>query len=147
MHERDLSSLVWILQGAAVMPAALLETWFKLLSPEKVLMAYGMTENFGLTVLRGDEWLEHRGSTGRGFRDTEIKILDAEGKAARLAMMRELHAADGGIVVAIGDGANDVPMLEAADVSIAFHAKPIVRARATHAIDHCGLDAALNLFA
>ena len=61
--------------------------------------------------------------------------------------MRERHAADGGIVVAIGDGANDVPMLRAADVSIAFHAKPVLRAQATYAIDRCGLDAVLNLFA
>jgi len=48
--------------------------------------------------------------------------------------------------VAIGDGANDLPMLEAADVSIAYHAKAVVRARATYAIDRCGLDAVLNLF-
>ena len=61
--------------------------------------------------------------------------------------MRERYASDGGIVVAIGDGANDLPMLKAADVSIAYHAKPLVRAQATYAIDHCGLDAVLNLFA
>lgn len=41
-------------------------------------MAYGMTENLGLTALRGDEWLEHPGSVGRGFRDTEIRILDSQ---------------------------------------------------------------------
>ena len=40
-----------------------------------------------------------------------------------------------GIVVAIGDGANDVPMFAEADISIAYRAKPIVRAQATHAID------------
>jgi len=60
--------------------------------------------------------------------------------------MRARHA-DGGWVVAIGDGANDLPMLRAADVSVAYHAKPVVRAQATHAIDHGGLDAVLNLFA
>ncbi|GFG75232.1 class I adenylate-forming enzyme family protein [Mycobacterium botniense] len=76
---RDFSSVVWILQGAAVMPPALLHTWFDLLSPEQILMAYGMTENLGLTALRGDEWLTHPGSVGRGFRGTEIRILDAHG--------------------------------------------------------------------
>jgi phosphoserine phosphatase len=75
------------------------------------------------------------------------EVVDARGKAEAVSRMRALHAHGGGIVAAIGDGANDVPMLLAADVSIAWHAKPVVRAQATHAIDHGGLDAALNLFA
>jgi phosphoserine phosphatase len=37
-------------------------------------------------------------------------------------------------------------MFREADVSVAFRAKPVVRAQATHAIDFCGLDAVLNLF-
>ncbi|HVY10437.1 MAG TPA: AMP-binding protein [Mycobacteriales bacterium] len=80
VFERDLSSVEWILQGAAMMPPTLLRTWFDLLAPEKIVMAYGMTEQLGLTALRGDEWLEHEGSVGRGFRDTEIKILGDDGK-------------------------------------------------------------------
>ena len=77
VRQRDLSSVVFILQGAAVMPPSLAQTWFELLSPEQIVTAYGMTENLGLTALRGDEWLAHPGSVGRGFRDTEIRILDA----------------------------------------------------------------------
>ena len=80
IRQRDLSSVVWIMQGAAVMPPSLLRTWFELLSPEQIVTAYGMTENLGLTALRGDEWLAHPGSVGRGFRDTEIRILDADGQ-------------------------------------------------------------------
>jgi bile acid-coenzyme A ligase len=80
IHQRDFSSIAWILQGAAVMPHALLHTWFDLLSPEQVVMAYGMTEGLGLTALRGDEWLAHPGSVGRGFRDTEVRILDPNGQ-------------------------------------------------------------------
>jgi bile acid-coenzyme A ligase len=80
VRQRNLSSVVFILQGAAVMPPSLLHTWFELLSPEQIVTAYGMTENLGLTALRGDEWLAHPGSVGRGFRDTEIRILDAEKK-------------------------------------------------------------------
>jgi bile acid-coenzyme A ligase len=83
IRQRDLSSVEFILQGAAVMPPTLLHTWFELLSPEQILTAYGMTENLGLTALRGDEWLAHPGSVGRGFRDTEIRILDAEKKPVR----------------------------------------------------------------
>jgi phosphoserine phosphatase len=74
------------------------------------------------------------------------EIVDAAAKAARLRALRERHAVDGGLAVAIGDGANDLPMLAVADVSIAYHAKPVVRAQATLALDHCGLDALLNLF-
>lgn len=80
IRQRDLSSVVFILQGAAVMPPELLRTWFELLSPEQIITAYGMTENLGLTALRGDEWLTHPGSVGRGFRDTEIRILGADKK-------------------------------------------------------------------
>jgi bile acid-coenzyme A ligase len=61
------------------MPPTLLRRWFELLSPPQIVMAYGMTEQLGLTSLRGDEWLEHEGSVGRGFRGTEIKILDDDG--------------------------------------------------------------------
>ena len=74
-------------------------------------------------------------------------IVDAREKAARLASMRKRYANGDGIVVAIGDGANDLPMLKAADVSIAYRAKPLVRAQATYVVNHCGLDAVLNLFA
>jgi bile acid-coenzyme A ligase len=80
VRQRDLSSIVFVLQGAAVMPPALMHTWFDLLSPEQIVSAYGMTENLGLTALRGDEWIAHPGSVGRGFRDTEIRILDAGAK-------------------------------------------------------------------
>jgi len=75
-------------------------------------------------------------------------IVDAAAKAARFVAMRErLARSPDAIAVAIGDGANDLPMLRAADVSVAWRAKPRVRAQATAMIDHCGLDAALHLFA
>ena len=72
-------------------------------------------------------------------------VVDADAKAAYFLEVAAEHARDG-IGVAIGDGANDIAMLMAADVSVAYRAKPRVRAQAMHAIDHCGLDAVLNLF-
>jgi phosphoserine phosphatase len=74
-------------------------------------------------------------------------IVDAQGKAARFAETKRELCAGGGIAVAVGDGANDVPMLRAADVSVAYRARPVARAAAAHAINYCGLDAVLNLFA
>ena len=80
LARRDLSSLVWILQGAAVISPGLVQFWIDRLGPEKVYMSYGMTEGLGLAAIRGDQWLTHKGSVGRGIRETEIRVLDADQK-------------------------------------------------------------------
>ena len=74
------------------------------------------------------------------------EIVDGETKAAAFARLGRELKGDNGLIVAIGDGANDLPLLRLADVSVAYHAKPIVRAETTYAIDYCGLDAVLKLF-
>jgi phosphoserine phosphatase len=72
-------------------------------------------------------------------------IVDAEAKAAKFkAVMGELGASREQ-TVAIGDGANDLGMMAEAGLSVAFHAKPVVRAQAGCAISWCGLDAVANL--
>lgn len=88
---RDLSSMQWILQGAAVLPPSVAHAWFGLIGPERVIMAYGMTEQLGLTALRGDEWLAHPGSVGRGFRDTEVRILGPDGAALGPGEVGEIY--------------------------------------------------------
>ena len=62
--QRDLSSLVWITQGAAPMPPSLVHRWAGLIGAERIFMAYGMTEGIGITALRGDDWMRHPGSVG-----------------------------------------------------------------------------------
>ena len=73
-------------------------------------------------------------------------LVDAAGKAAHVARLKAELGLDARQVLAIGDGANDLPMLAQAGTSIAYHAKPIVKEKATYALDFSGLDGVLNLF-
>jgi bile acid-coenzyme A ligase len=91
IEDRDLSSLDWIAQGAAPMPSSLARRWADLIGPERIVMAYGMTEGLGLTALRGDEWLTREGSVGRGLRGTELRILDAGGADLPTGQIGEIY--------------------------------------------------------
>ena len=73
-------------------------------------------------------------------------IVDAQAKATRLVELTQTLGLSQHQTLAIGDGANDLAMMAVAGVSVAYRAKPVVRAKATHALNHSGLDAALNLF-
>lgn len=72
-------------------------------------------------------------------------IVDGEAKRHTLQLVRKHHGFAPETVVAAGDGANDLPMLQEAGIGIAYHAKPVVRKKATYALNHCGLDGILNL--
>ncbi len=73
-------------------------------------------------------------------------IVDADAKAAKFRQVAQRLGAAREQTVAIGDGANDLRMMAEAGISIAYRAKPVVRAQATHALDYSGLDGVLNLF-
>lgn len=72
-------------------------------------------------------------------------IVDAEAKADALRRVRDTLGLGKAQVVAVGDGANDLGMMAEAGVSIAYHAKPVVRVQATHALNHAGLDGVIAL--
>ncbi|MGO9457133.1 MAG: class I adenylate-forming enzyme family protein [Acidimicrobiales bacterium] len=80
IDDRDLSSLDWVQQGASPLPVWLGRRWCELVGPEHFFLSYGASEMHGLVICRGDEWLGHPGTLGRGFNETEIRILDTEGK-------------------------------------------------------------------
>ena len=75
------------------------------------------------------------------------EIVDASGKReAVLEACRAIGCSPAQAVV-LGDGANDLEMMGVAGVSVAYRAKPVVRAQTTYGLNHCGLDAVVRLFA
>lgn len=73
------------------------------------------------------------------------EIVDGNKKAELLESIARKENISLDQVVAVGDGANDLPMLNIAGMGIAFHAKPLVRKSAKHAVSHLGLDSILYL--
>jgi phosphoserine phosphatase len=72
-------------------------------------------------------------------------ILDADAKARWLMETRDVLGLAPGQTIAMGDGANDLKMMRQAGISIAYHAKPVVRNEATYAFNFVGLDGLINL--
>jgi len=80
--------------------------------------------------------------TGRILGD----IVDAQAKADFLVQKREQLGLRVDQVIAIGDGANDLKMMQVAAAGVAYRAKPIVQQQATFALNYSGLDGLINLF-
>lgn len=72
-------------------------------------------------------------------------IVDGSKKAELLAQLAEKEGISLEQCIAVGDGANDLPMLSIAGLGIAFHAKPLVKASAKQALSTMGLDGILYL--
>lgn len=74
------------------------------------------------------------------------KIIGRQGKAEVLKQVCDRLGLKHEQIIAIGDGANDLDMMAVAGISIAYHAKPIVKDKATYSINYVGLDGVINLF-
>jgi phosphoserine phosphatase len=70
-------------------------------------------------------------------------IVDGKRKAELLKLLAQVEKVDIRQTVAVGDGANDLPMLATAGLGIAFHAKPKVKATAKQSLSIVGLDGIL----
>ena len=77
--------------------------------------------------------------------EVRTPIVDGARKAELLRQIARLENISLDQVVAVGDGANDLPMLGIAGMGIAFRAKPLVRQTASHAVSFLGLDSLLYL--
>lgn len=89
-HPRDFSSIECIHYGGAPIPEWVVHRWFELVGPQRFMFSYGGTEGIGLTMARGDEWLQHRGTVGRPV-GTEIKIVDDDGKPLPAGSIGRIH--------------------------------------------------------
>jgi bile acid-coenzyme A ligase len=89
--ERNLSSLLWVQQGAASLPHWLARKWIDLVGPERFFMSYGMSEGLGLCVIRGDEWLHHPGSVGRPWGSTSLRIVGPDGASVPADEVGEIY--------------------------------------------------------
>ena len=74
------------------------------------------------------------------------KKIDAQGKGRVLKQIYNELGYKKENLIAIGDGANDLPMFAEVGVSVAYHAKPMVQENATYTINHVGLDGIINIF-
>ena len=72
-------------------------------------------------------------------------IVDAQSKADWLNRVRTELNLSRDQVIAMGDGANDLKMMGEAGISLAYHAKPLVRAQASYALNQVGLDGIIPL--
>jgi phosphoserine phosphatase len=89
--------------------------------------------------------VSHGKLTGTLFDRPWGDICDGAEKHRVLLEVCELMGIDTTQAIAVGDGANDLPMMSAAGLSIAYHGKPAVREQAMISIEQGGMDRALEL--
>lgn len=132
--------------GAELMLAKLKQHGIKtlLVSGGFVFFTKRLKERLGLDFAHANE-LEI--VDGRLTGEVQGKIVDAQGKADWLNRIRVELELKPEQVIAMGDGANDLKMMAEAGSSIAYHAKPVVRAQASYALNFVGLDGLVNLLA
>jgi len=99
-----------------------------------------LQQRFGIDYVYANELeIEDGKLTGHYVGD----VVDGKRKAELLKLIAQVEKVDIAQTIAVGDGANDLPMLSEAGLGIAFHAKPKVVANAKQSINTIGLDGVL----
>ena len=99
-----------------------------------------LKQRFGIDYVYCNELeIENGKLTGRYLGE----VVDGKRKAELLKLIAQVEKVDIAQTIAVGDGANDLPMLSEAGLGIAFHAKPKVVANAKQSINTIGLDGVL----
>jgi len=86
----DLSSLRLVFHMGSACPAWLKQAWIDWLGPDRIVEIYGGTELFGVTMITGREWLEHRGSVGKPM-GSAMRILDEHGAECATGEIGEIY--------------------------------------------------------
>lgn len=139
---QDIANHLPIMDGADRLMSILKKCGFKIAILSGGFTYFGNTlkKRFGIDYVYANELEIQNGKlTGRYVGD----IVDGKRKAELLRLIAQVENIDLEQVIAVGDGANDLPMLNLAGLGIAFHAKPKVKANARQSISTIGLDGVL----
>ena len=131
-----------IMDGADRLMAVLKKCGFKIAILSGGFTYFGkyLQKRFGVDYVYANQLeIENGKLTGRYIGD----IVDGKRKAELLHLIAQVEKIELEQVIAVGDGANDLPMLNLAGLGIAFHAKPKVKATARQSISTIGLDGIL----
>jgi phosphoserine phosphatase len=139
---RDIAENLPITEGVDRMMTALKRTGYKtaILSGGFTYFGNYLKQRFGFDYVYANELEIKDGKlTGRHLGD----IVDGRRKAELLRLLAQVENVNIKQTIAVGDGANDLPMLASAGLGIAFHAKPKVKATADQSLSTIGLDGIL----
>lgn len=133
-----------LMDGAERLVTTLRRLGYKtaILSGGFTFMGRELQRRLGIDYLHANE-LDTQDGVVTGAVKTEI--VDGPRKAHYLAQIAEAEGLSMEQVIAVGDGANDLPMLRLAGLGIAFRAKPLVRQSARQSLSTMGLDGILYL--
>ncbi len=139
---QDIAENLPITEGVERMMAVLKRTGYKtaILSGGFTYFGNYLKRRFGFDYVYANELEIVDGKlTGRYVGD----IVDGKRKAELLRIIAQVENINIAQTIAVGDGANDLPMLSTAGLGIAFHAKPKVKQTARQSISTIGLDGVL----
>ena len=139
---RDIAEKLPIMAGADRLMAVLKKCGFKIAILSGGFTYFGkyLQNRFGVDYVYANQLEIVNGKlTGRYVGD----IVDGKRKAELLHLISQVEKIELEQVIAVGDGANDLPMINLAGLGIAFHAKPKVKANARQSISTIGLDGIL----
>ena len=138
----DIAAKLPITEGLERMMTILKRVGYKtaILSGGFTYFGNSLKQRFGFDYMYANELeIENGKLTGRYVGD----VVDGKRKAELLRLLCQFEGINIAQAVAVGDGANDLPMLGTAGLGIAFHAKPKVKATARQSISSIGIDGVL----